>query len=102
MLTYSAKGWRLYAHLPNVHLVDVTWKVSEAGRQRVLREKRKNVHAFAIGTMVSILDIRDGVERRGVRYNPYEGPYFQIDGQPVTQSKQARFLENRKVLAFQA
>jgi hypothetical protein len=34
-----------------VLLSDVEGKVSEAGRQRVLRERRKNVHAGIVGTL---------------------------------------------------
>jgi len=36
---------RVVGWASTVLLSDVTPKVSEAGRQRVLREKRKNVHA---------------------------------------------------------
>ena len=32
-------------------LADVEGKVSEAGRQRVLRERKKNVHAGMVGTL---------------------------------------------------
>lgn len=42
---------RVIAHADKVLLRDVTFKVSEAGRQRVIREGRKNVHAGAVGTL---------------------------------------------------
>jgi hypothetical protein len=66
-----------------VVLKDVTFKVSEAGRQRVLREKRKNVHAFAVGTVIEL-----GADFNGsvadllktptvpVSYNPYKAAHF--------------------------
>ena len=41
------------AHAEELLLGDVTFAVSEAGRQRVIREKRKNVHAYAIGNLVT-------------------------------------------------
>lgn len=44
---------RVIAHAKRVILKDCTFKVSEAGRQRVLRTKRKNVHAGVVGTMYS-------------------------------------------------
>lgn len=44
-----SKG-RVIGHADYVDLACVEWKVSEAGRQRVIREKKKNVHAGAIGT----------------------------------------------------
>jgi predicted extracellular nuclease len=63
-------------HLSEVTLSQVTFKVSEAGRQRVLREKRKNVHATAQGI--------EGGEPSGVpvrvSYNPYKGgTFYRVD-----------------------
>jgi hypothetical protein len=48
-------------------------KVSEAGRQRVLKEKRKNVHAGVVGYLVNASDVALAVpaESYGVTYNPY-------------------------------
>jgi hypothetical protein len=42
------------AHAKSVQLGDVRFKVSEAGRQRVLREKAKNVHAGLVGELQGI------------------------------------------------
>nr|WP_294850007.1 hypothetical protein [uncultured Sphingomonas sp.] len=76
---------RVIAHHDNVWLKDATFKVSEAGRQRVLRERRKNVHAYVVGTLN---DGKEGLQDLDApwataRYNPYEGPTFTSDGQPV-------------------
>lgn len=74
---------RVVAHLPSIMLFHATFKVSEAGRQRVLRENRKNVHAGVVGEWL------DGWKSEGygerVRYNPYEGPHFTtaVDPRPV-------------------
>ncbi len=46
---------RVIGYTESVNLEDVEFKVSEAGRQRLLREKRKNVHAFAIGTVAFLI-----------------------------------------------
>lgn len=46
------KGFRTVAHADTVELADVTFKVSEAGRQRVLSTGKKQVHAFVCGTLV--------------------------------------------------
>jgi hypothetical protein len=40
---------RVVAHALQVNISNATFKVSESGRQRVLREKRKNVHAGVVG-----------------------------------------------------
>jgi hypothetical protein len=53
---------------------DVKFKVSEAGRQRVIAEKRKNVHAFVQGT---IGDLRvTQTSSYDVTYNPYKYASF--------------------------
>jgi hypothetical protein len=64
---------RVIAHAPEVAIVDAALRVSEAGRQRVIREKRKNVHAGVLGTLADIPADRPTI---GVRYNPYETSTF--------------------------
>lgn len=72
-----------------VVLKDVRFVVNESGRQRVLREKQKNVHAFVDGTLVKTfalatlktdLDGEDLVPRSGaksrVSYDPYRFSTF--------------------------
>lgn len=65
------------AHANIVRLRDVNLKVSEAGRQRVIREQRKNVHAGIEGTLVSA-DTQEQMmlTHRRVTYNPYVTPTF--------------------------
>lgn len=68
---------RVIARSPHVLLHDATGKVSEAGRQRVLRERKKNVHAGLVGTLVS-LDPQALLEGSGskITYNPYKYASF--------------------------
>jgi hypothetical protein len=42
-------AWKVISHRQSVSLSDVTFKVSECGRQRVIKNKRKNVHAYICG-----------------------------------------------------
>ena len=71
---------KVIAHAPTVSLMNPTFHVSESGRQRVLANKRKNVHAFVRGEW-------DGTLRTGgssvvpensvaVKYNPYKYKTF--------------------------
>lgn len=86
----------------DVELANARFLVSEAGRQRVLRDKRKNVHAFVVGDLLAArglqfkstlqqdeqreflaagrnefgLGIDEGVR---VAYNPYKGPQFRAE-----------------------
>ena len=71
-------------HANVVWLTDVTFKVSEAGRRRVLREGRKNVHAGLKGTLLEYTDtpvpnhpVHSPQEKwHTIKYNPYDGPTF--------------------------
>lgn len=56
------------AHAPSVKMKNVEFKVSEKGRQRVLREKKKNVHAFVVGLFQ--IDVEKACNEP-VFYNPY-------------------------------
>lgn len=70
-----------------VILQNVEFRVRESGRQRVLREGRKNVHAFAIGMVEQVYTIpytwvlnADRIFDRDtscqISYNPYRFPTF--------------------------
>jgi hypothetical protein len=82
-------------HATFVALTNVTFKVSEAGRQRVLQEQRKNVHAGVVGTLVDSLD-SVGSER--VTYNPYKGSTFVLcgTGDPLLASTSAALIVHEK------
>ena len=48
------KTKRVVAHAVRVDMRDCTFHASAAGRERVRREKRKNVHAYVRGTLVNL------------------------------------------------
>ena len=76
------------SHFSGVVFSDASFVVSKAGRERVIREKRKNVHAFVRGTPVTTLPVGQNgtplVENckaaglRRVTYNPYKYERFVI------------------------
>ncbi len=71
-----------------VPLFDAQFKVSEKGRQRVLREQKKNVHAYVKGTWVSKFVPRGAVKL--ATYNPYKYGSF-VDAtskKPLAKAKQ--------------
>jgi hypothetical protein len=72
---------RVIAHETEVKLINATFKVSEAGRQRVIREQRKNVHACVVGTLTDTVKNCD----QAVTYNPYKYNSFVLkkDESPV-------------------
>ena len=74
-------AWRVIRHVDTITLTDVTFKVSQAGRERVLRERAKNVHAFVTGVCTGIELIPDHATR--VSYNPYKAGTFMAGDTPV-------------------
>ena len=84
-------------HSDTVLLANVQGKVSQAGRERVLRDKRKNVHAGIVGELV-----HTGVEGYfpglQVTYNPYRFTTF-VYSDTLDEFKGAQFayMENKKV-----
>jgi hypothetical protein len=67
-------------HSETVYLTRVRFVVNEGGRQRVLKTRQKNVHAFADGILYSCADARHvvgwGGRFRQASYNPYKAPKF--------------------------
>jgi hypothetical protein len=53
----DAETGLLYCHAHRVELRTAKFRVQPAGRERVLREKRKNVHAYIIGDCYGIGDV---------------------------------------------
>lgn len=96
----TPKGWRVWLHANKVTLEDVEFKVSEAGRQRVLREKKKNVHAFVEGNLV--LDGIGKIEPRvWVSYNPYReiGKFYEVTTQKTVDKAKFAVIVGRQILA---
>ena len=77
-------------HTKYIMLKDARFLVSEAGRQKVLREQRKNVHAGVSGYIVErVPNIPDAIHN--VTYNPYRYDTFVdcIDREQVTHADYA-------------
>ena len=85
---------RVIEHASNVMLRNVTYVVQPAGRAKVLREGKKNVHAFARGELIEripLFNYRGNV----AKYNPYKAATFvDIDDEPLYKSDIA-YLELR-------
>ena len=77
-------------HVEEIILENVTFSVQPAGREKVLREGRKNVHAFVRG-IVSTNDSDDQICYYAT-YNPYRSNSFmsKSSGMPVRTSRRMR------------
>jgi len=63
-------------HSESVVLDAPKFVVRQAGREKVLKEKQKNVHAFVRGRLLDSLPLINLVERIKVTYNPYKFKSF--------------------------
>ena len=74
-------------HAEQVCLAGAKLVVQPAGRAKVLREQRKNVHAFIKGEQVDVVAGPHHPDQR-VSYNPYKCGSFVLKatGEPVTEA----------------
>ena len=76
------------AYLSNAKML-----VSEVGRMRVLKERRKNVHAYVKGTRLKCAPKVSGWTR--VAYNPYRQENFETStGRKVCEARYVKFTKN--------
>jgi hypothetical protein len=81
------------AHLDSLVVRNAKFRVSESGRRRVVKEKRKNVHAGVSGQVISgrkdISMLADVLQHGAkVRYNPYQFKTFVLteSEEPVSEA----------------
>jgi len=84
-------------HVNSILLKNARFVVQPAGRKRVLKEKRKNVHAFVRGERVAVASF-DGKSER-ITYNPYKYKSFVSveTGKPVYK-KDIVSIDGRNIL----
>lgn len=88
-----------------VRLVDVEFRVREGGKEKVRKEKSKNVHAFVIGTLVDYCEFpcekmpeenSSGI----VTYNPYKHDSFVYKNteEPIYDAKEVSMINKKNKL----
>jgi hypothetical protein len=97
----STATGRVVAHRDEVWVEGATFKVSSAGRARVLRERCKNVHAGVVGTVFFRGNRNIAGSGVRVRYNPYDTETFvrEGDGTPVHHAELVYLSGNGQVFA---
>lgn len=70
-----SKG-KVVGHSDTVKVRFATFVVQPAGREKVIQQQRKNVHAFVRGELDRTRANPDLSEYRQASYNPYKAPYF--------------------------
>lgn len=95
-----AGRWKVVKHVDEIALRNVKFKVSAAGRERVLRERRKNVHAFVEGEQIPFMP-KSFTYQDEITYNPYKHETFVVSNysnKPVDQSKYV-VIKGKKIVA---
>ena len=93
-------GWRLVGHTTIAFLREASFTVSQTGRKRTLETRRKTVHAFIYGVMLSVWIFTEKVGEP-VSYHPYRDPFFcTVDDQLPVYEGQYCSIDNQGVLVY--
>lgn len=90
---FSIYQQEVKAHTNTLILSNVTFHVSEKGRQRVINQKRKNVHAKVKGVITNLNP--DNYQLTPIYYNPYTTEQFTINNQPIYQTDLILLKDNK-------
>jgi hypothetical protein len=94
--TRTEQGWRVTQHLYRIQIRNARFLVLKSGRDKVRQEKRKNVHAFVLGSFCS----QDSVSGVPVSYNPYRWDSFvRLDTESPIEYADTVYLEGKKIWA---
>lgn len=88
---------RVIARVDGIALKNASFRVSRAGRERVIREQRKNVHAGVVGKLMVGEDFFGTTQ---VTYNPYKYTTFVNKDNPdevIRYAPKVNFLADRRV-----
>ena len=93
------EGNRVTDWLDSIVLSNCEFRVGLKARERVLREHKRNVHAYVKGNVTC--SVPDGVWKR-VRYNPYTAPYFFIEetGEKISRAEIVKFSDDGHAYAY--
>ena len=86
-------------HTDTIVMVNCTFKVSLKGKQRVIKEQRKNVHAGIQGTILGFYNIPELSEFLEVTYNPYKYDSFVYKNSEnsIYSTDNIVYMDNKKV-----
>ena len=76
------KGWRVTDYAVSLKASKITFRVYEAGRQKVLDTGRKTPHAYVVAQ--SWERVTPSTEGARASYNPRKGPDFTVDHTVMT------------------
>ncbi len=101
-VTYDSK---VIMYADYVKLGDVEFRVRQGGKEKVRDEKRKNVHAFTIGTLLDYCeypcgDMPSPSSDKVVTYNPYKHDTFVFKNteEPVYYAQEVDMINSKDKL----
>ena len=96
--TSSCKRGKVVAHLDHLTITNVSLHVCESARQRVIRNRAREVHAWAMGTLQDNPPTpTDGIT---IHYNPYRASTFTTRlGEPVHRADSITFTADGLAIA---
>jgi len=89
---FPGKGYRVIDWAENIMADNVSFKVYESGRQKVLAKKKKNVHAFVCCD--SFLK-EESVGGEKISYNPYSAGHFSFENNPIFRADKVSLREGK-------
>lgn len=97
-----SKSKLVIAHADEVGLLDVKFVVHQAGREKVLRNKQKNVHAYAKGKL-SMIHYPSWEFVQKVKYNPYRfGFFFNAKTKAVVKEADMCYISLEGILTYKS
>lgn len=96
----SKKTKKVIGHTDALSLLNPVMKVQKGGRARVLKEKRKNVHAFIEGRLRAPLINRDVIKSTFIEisYNPYlKDSFYEVNSMKDVDKGQVCVFYDTKV-----
>lgn len=86
---------RVIARVQRGVAYDVTFKVNEGGRQRVIQEQRKNVHSYVVAKLFYDCDVEKLDPNLEIYYNPYKQSTFTLGGIPIYEASSVIFKDRK-------
>ncbi len=99
----EVKGYRLLTHVTDALLVNVETRVSETGRQKVLSQGQKNVHAFLLCDHYKVLNepyCGQMYPETEIYYNPYQQSCFTLNDQAFNKAESVILITQPKPKAY--
>jgi hypothetical protein len=95
VFSLSQKG-KVIGHTSDIVLKDCSLIIMESGKNRCLREKQRNVHAFVEGFVAADTDIKLAFSFL-LNYNPYEDKKFYTTHFDELSKCEIVYLKNNKI-----